>query len=53
MSWSQWKAATLNQLFGQLGTSKQPGKITAETVSHGEQQMNRIIQKRNNAGAGT
>ncbi len=31
--WAQWKAAALNQLFQEQGTSRQPGQITAATVS--------------------
>ena len=31
--WAQWKAAALNQLFQEQGTSGQPGRITAATVS--------------------
>ena len=53
MSWSSGRRATLNHLFGELGTagSGTPGKITAETVLHGEGRMNRIVKKRQNAGA--
>jgi hypothetical protein len=36
MSCSEWKAAALNRLFLEQGTSGQPGRIIAETVSHGE-----------------
>jgi hypothetical protein len=35
MSWADWKAATLNKLFLEQGTSGQ-GRITAETVRHGQ-----------------
>ena len=34
--WAQWKAAMLNRLFLEQGTSGQPGRITAATVRHGE-----------------
>lgn len=35
-SWADFKAATLNRLFQELGTSGKPGRITAVTVRHGE-----------------
>lgn len=35
-SWADWKAAALNRLFQEQGTSGQPGRITAATVRHGE-----------------
>jgi hypothetical protein len=34
--WSEWKAAMLNRLFQEQGKIGQPGRITAETVRHGE-----------------
>ena len=37
MSWAEWKAAALNQLFLELGRTGQPGRITADTIRHGEQ----------------
>jgi hypothetical protein len=37
MSWAQWKADVLNQLFWELGNSGQPGRITSDTIRHGEQ----------------
>ena len=37
MSWYEWKARSLNRLFKELGVLKQPGRITAETVRHGEE----------------
>lgn len=37
MSWAQWKAGALNRLFLEQGTLGQLGRITAETVLHGEQ----------------
>jgi hypothetical protein len=45
MSWSEWKAAALNRLFREYGTSGQPGRITAETVRHGEC-MEQLEQRR-------
>lgn len=36
MSWAEWKAAALNQLFMELGQTGQPGRITADTIRHGE-----------------
>jgi hypothetical protein len=36
MSWCAWKAAALNRLFLELGTSGQLGRITEDTVRHGE-----------------
>ena len=37
MSWAEWKAGALNQLFLELGNTGQPGRITAHTIRHGEQ----------------
>jgi hypothetical protein len=34
--WAEWKAAALNRLFREQGVTGQPGRITAETVRHGE-----------------
>ena len=45
MSWAEWKAATLNQLFLEQGSSGEPGRITAETVLHGKR-MGQMIQQR-------
>jgi hypothetical protein len=42
MSWADWKAAALNRLFLEQGTGGQLGRITAETVRHGERQVNRV-----------
>jgi hypothetical protein len=36
MDWCGWKAAALNRLFEQQGVAGRPGRITAETVRHGE-----------------
>jgi len=44
MSLSEWKAAALNQLFLELGTSGQPGRITADTVRDGERKQRRAIR---------
>jgi hypothetical protein len=35
-SWAEWKAAALNRLFQERGVTGRPGRITAETVRHGE-----------------
>lgn len=35
-SWAEWKAAALNRLFQEQGTSGQSGRITADTVRHCE-----------------
>lgn len=35
-SWAEWKAAALNRLFQEQGVTGRPGRITAETVRHGE-----------------
>jgi hypothetical protein len=51
MSWAEWKAAALNHLFLEQGTSGQPGRITAETILHGER-MNRGSQQRGAGVAG-
>jgi hypothetical protein len=34
--WSDWKAAALNRLFQGQGATREPGRITAATVRHGE-----------------
>jgi hypothetical protein len=34
--WAEWKAAALNRLFQEQGVTGQLGRITAETVRHGE-----------------
>jgi hypothetical protein len=36
MDWAEWKAAALNRLFQEQGTTGKPGRITAATVRHGE-----------------
>jgi hypothetical protein len=40
-SWREWKAAALNEIFLKHGTTGRPGRITAETVAHGEKQTGR------------
>ena len=35
--WAEWKAAELNRLFQEQGSTGQPGRITAATIRHGEQ----------------
>jgi hypothetical protein len=51
MSWADWKAAALNRLFLEQGTSGQLGRITAETVLHGEG-MKQVLQQRHHGRAG-
>ena len=36
ISWPEWKAAALNRLFEGQGVTGEPGRITPETVRHGE-----------------
>jgi hypothetical protein len=38
LSWAEWKARELNRLFLEHGLMGQIGRITAETVRHGERQ---------------
>jgi hypothetical protein len=45
MSCAAWKASELNRLFQDQGVLGQLGKITPETVLHGEQ-TSRFIEKR-------
>jgi hypothetical protein len=35
--WAEWKAAALNRLFQEQGTTGKPGRITAATIRSGEQ----------------
>ena len=37
MSWAEWKAGALNQLFLDLGSTGQPGRIAPDTIRHSEQ----------------
>ena len=37
MSWSEWKASSLNRLFLEQGATAQMSRITAKTVRHGQQ----------------
>ncbi len=46
MSWTEWKAAMLNRLFLEQGTSGEPGRITAETIRHGNQLMKRSTEQK-------
>jgi hypothetical protein len=34
--WAEWQAEALNRLFQELGGSRGPSRITAQTVQHGE-----------------
>jgi hypothetical protein len=36
MSWCEWKAGALNKLFLERGATGQLGRITPETIRHGE-----------------
>jgi hypothetical protein len=36
VEWCEWKVAALNRLFQEQGLAGEPGKITSETVRHGE-----------------
>jgi len=36
MSWAEWQARNLNRLFLEEGQTGQPGRITADTVRHGQ-----------------
>jgi hypothetical protein len=44
ISWYEWKAKELNQLFLAQGVAGQPGRITAETVRHGKLHRKNKIQ---------
>jgi hypothetical protein len=39
MNWYEWKAAALNRLFQEQGTSGEPGRITAATIRRGERKQ--------------
>jgi hypothetical protein len=43
MSWAEWKAVALNRLFLEQGRTGAPGRITAETVRHGERATRRRL----------
>jgi hypothetical protein len=43
MSWAEWKAGALNRLFLEQGIAGAPGRITAETVRHGERATHRAL----------
>lgn len=34
--WADWQAARLNRLFAEQGRTREPGRITADAVRHGE-----------------
>jgi hypothetical protein len=36
MTWSEWKASSLNRLFQEQGVTGEAGRITPTTVRHGE-----------------
>jgi hypothetical protein len=42
ISWAEWKAATLNQLFKEQGVTGQPGRITAATIQHAASVRERV-----------
>jgi hypothetical protein len=37
IAWAEWKAAALNRLCQEYGTTGSPSRITVDTVRHGEQ----------------
>lgn len=39
MSWAEWQAATLNRLFLEQGLTGQSGRITADTIRHGQRKQ--------------
>ena len=39
MSWADWQAANLNRLFVEQGLTGQPGRITGDTVRHGQRKQ--------------
>jgi hypothetical protein len=45
MSWAEWKAESLNRLFLEQGVTGRPGRITAETIRHGEQKRREQLLK--------
>jgi hypothetical protein len=36
LPWAEWKAASINRIFREQGVTGQLGRITAETIQHGE-----------------
>ena len=48
MSWEEYKAERINRLFQRQGVLKKRGRITAETVRHGEKAAESISQKGQN-----
>ena len=45
-TWAEWKAAKLNRLFKEQGVTGRPGRITAETVLHGERKREELARKK-------
>jgi hypothetical protein len=37
--WAEWKAAALNLLFQDQGVTREPGRISAVTILHGERNL--------------
>jgi hypothetical protein len=46
MSWAEWKAGILNQLFLELGSTGQPGGITPDTIRHSERAWMKNLKNR-------
>jgi hypothetical protein len=44
--WAVWKAEMLNRIFLEQGCLGQPGRITPETVVHGERKRRAPLKKR-------
>ena len=42
LSWAEWKAQSLNRLCKEQGVTRQPGRITAATVRHGEEAERKV-----------
>jgi hypothetical protein len=43
LSWAEWKARSLNQLFAEMGTGG-PGHITAETVARSKGRGSKLLK---------
>lgn len=52
MSWAEWKGAALNRLFLEQGVTGQSGRISAETVRHGEQSRRTVFLTNKSLAAG-
>lgn len=39
LSWDEWKARALNEIFRLYGVLKEPAKIKAATIAHGERRL--------------